>query len=71
MKEADTNYYNVLNDLFTPISKRRVKDLGWGELEETKYVDRLSRDLEGAGTLDRIALGRYLLSNFCNSYRSF
>ncbi|KAI0318836.1 P-loop containing nucleoside triphosphate hydrolase protein [Amylostereum chailletii] len=57
MKEADANYFNVLNDLFSPMSKKRAKDLGWGEAEETKYVDRLSRDLDGSGALDRVTLG--------------
>ena len=57
MKEADTNYLNVLTDLFCPMSKKRVKDHGMGEAEENKYVERLSHALEGTGTLDRIALG--------------
>ena len=57
MKEADTNYLNVLTDLFCPMSKKRVKDHGMGEAEENKYVERLSHALEATGMLDRIALG--------------
>lgn len=57
MKEADANYLNVLTDLFCPMSKKRVKERGMGEAEETKYVERLSHALEATGTLDRVALG--------------
>jgi len=57
LKEAETNYINVLTDLFCPMSKKRVQDCGVGELEEAKYVNRLSRELDGCGALDRIALG--------------
>ncbi|KAH9066444.1 P-loop containing nucleoside triphosphate hydrolase protein [Lactarius vividus] len=38
MKEADTNYLNVLTDLFCPMSKKRVKERGMGEAEENKYI---------------------------------
>lgn len=61
LKEAETNYISVLNDLFCPMSKKRVQDLGFGELEEAKYVDRLCRELEGCGALDRVALGNCVL----------
>ncbi|KAI9446248.1 P-loop containing nucleoside triphosphate hydrolase protein [Lactarius indigo] len=57
MKEADTNYLNVLTDLFCPMSKKRIKERGMGEAEENKYVERLSQALEATGTLDRVALG--------------
>ncbi|KAH9966853.1 P-loop containing nucleoside triphosphate hydrolase protein [Russula dissimulans] len=57
MKEADTNYFNVLTDLFCPMSKKRVKERGLCEADENKYVERLSHALEATGTLDRVALG--------------
>jgi chromosome transmission fidelity protein 18 len=57
MKEADTNFLNVLTDLFCPMSKKRVKERGMGEAEENRYVERLSHALEATGTLDRVALG--------------
>jgi hypothetical protein len=57
MKEADANYLNILTDLFCPISKKRVKERGMGEADESKYVERLSHALEATGTLDRVALG--------------
>ncbi|KAH8980916.1 P-loop containing nucleoside triphosphate hydrolase protein [Lactarius hatsudake] len=57
MKEADTNYLNVLTDLFCPMSKKRIKERGMGEAQESKYVERLSQALEATGTLDRVALG--------------
>ncbi|TFY77930.1 hypothetical protein EWM64_g6081 [Hericium alpestre] len=57
MKENESSFLNVLNNLFLPMSKKRIKELGLGEEEETKYVDRLSRELDGSGALDRIATG--------------
>ncbi|KDQ61061.1 hypothetical protein JAAARDRAFT_67462 [Jaapia argillacea MUCL 33604] len=57
MKEADTSLTSVLNDLFSPMSKKRVKELGLGEEEEGRYVDRLSREIDGSGAMDKIASG--------------
>ncbi|THH17123.1 hypothetical protein EW146_g3644 [Bondarzewia mesenterica] len=57
MKEGDSSFSGALNSLFLPMSKRRVKELGLNEEDENKYVDRIARELEGSGTLDRIALG--------------
>ncbi|TFY71375.1 hypothetical protein EVG20_g1639 [Dentipellis fragilis] len=57
MKEADTSFLTVLNNLFSPMTKKRVKELGLGEEDEARYVDRLSRELDGSGMLDRIATG--------------
>jgi len=37
--------------------KRRMKELGINEGEDSRYVHRLSRELEDAGSLDRLALG--------------
>ncbi|KAI9458284.1 P-loop containing nucleoside triphosphate hydrolase protein [Russula earlei] len=57
LKEADANYFNILTDLFCPMSKKRVKERGLGEADENKYVERLSHALDASGTLDRVALG--------------
>ena len=48
----------VLNDLFTPMSRKRAKELGITEDEEAKYVARLCREVEGSGSMDRIAIGK-------------
>lgn len=57
MKEADSSFNVVLNNLFAPMSKQRVKELGFSEDQDSKYVDRISRDVEASGALDRVALG--------------
>lgn len=57
MKEAEVSQLTVLNDLFAPMARKRVKDLGMGEDEESKYVGRLSREIEASGTMDKIAIG--------------
>lgn len=57
MKEAETSQTVVLNNLFLPMSKKKVQELGLTEEEETKYVTRLSREVEGSGAMDKIAIG--------------
>ncbi|KAJ3484589.1 hypothetical protein NLI96_g5531 [Meripilus lineatus] len=57
MKEADASQTSVLNDLFLPMPKKRVKDLGITEDEETRYVSRLCREIEACGSTDKIAIG--------------
>ncbi|CCM00527.1 uncharacterized protein FIBRA_02561 [Fibroporia radiculosa] len=59
MKETEASQTSVLNDLFTPMPRRRAKELGITEEEEARYVGRLSREIESSGTLDRIASGKY------------
>lgn len=39
------------------MARKRVKDLGMGEEEESRYVSRLSREIEANGALDKIAVG--------------
>lgn len=58
MKEADTNYITVLNNLFTPLAKKRVKELGLTDEEEMKYVARLCHDIDGTGRESNIASGQ-------------
>ena len=57
MKEAETSLTSVLGDLFSPLPKRRARELGLTEEQESKYVGRLSRDIDGSGSLDKIAMG--------------
>ncbi|KAH9900888.1 P-loop containing nucleoside triphosphate hydrolase protein [Cubamyces lactineus] len=56
MKEAEASQMTVLNDLFAPLSRKRAKELGIRE-DEARYVSRLSREIEGCGSMDKIALG--------------
>ncbi|KAI0780454.1 P-loop containing nucleoside triphosphate hydrolase protein [Trametes elegans] len=56
MKEAEASQLTVLNDLFAPLSRKRAKDLGIRE-DETRYVSRLSREIEGCGSIDKVAIG--------------
>ena len=58
MKEGDSSLSSILNDLFSPLPKRRVKEMGLKEVEEGRYVHRLSSDLDGSGSIDRLALGK-------------
>ena len=57
MKEADMSQTTVLNDLFSPMSNKRAKDLGLGEEDLARYVNRLSREVEASGATDKIAVG--------------
>ena len=57
MKEADASQISVLNDLFRPLQRKRVKDLGMTEGEESKYVGRLARTIESTGAPEKVALG--------------
>ena len=58
MKEADASQISVLNDLFCPMQKKRVKDLGMTEGDESRYVGRLARNIESTGAPDKVALGK-------------
>lgn len=60
MKEADMSQTTVLNDLFSPMASKRAKDLGLGEEDLARYVNRLSREVEASGATDKIAVGPYL-----------
>ncbi|KAJ7286133.1 P-loop containing nucleoside triphosphate hydrolase protein [Mycena rebaudengoi] len=57
MKEAETSLVSVLNSLFTPLTRKRVKELALTEAEEGRYVGRLSREVDGCGRESRIAVG--------------
>ncbi|KAF9036642.1 hypothetical protein BJ165DRAFT_1504858 [Panaeolus papilionaceus] len=57
MKQADTNVLSVLNSIFTPMSKKRAKDLALDEEDETRYVARISREIDGSGRESTVATG--------------
>lgn len=57
MKEADATVISVVNNLFTPLSRKRVKELGLNDQEEARYVLRLSREIESSGRDSTIASG--------------
>ena len=57
MKEADVSQTAVLNDLFAPMSHKRAKELGLGEEDLARYVNRLSHAVEASGAPDKIATG--------------
>ncbi|KAH0583568.1 hypothetical protein H2248_009191 [Termitomyces sp. 'cryptogamus'] len=57
MKEGDTSLNAVLNNIFSPLAKKRVKELGLTDEEEARYVARLSREIDGSGRENSIALG--------------
>jgi chromosome transmission fidelity protein 18 len=58
MKEADSSTISVLNNMFAPMTRKRVKELGMGEEEESKYVGRLSREIESLNNPSNIAAGQ-------------
>jgi chromosome transmission fidelity protein 18 len=57
MKEADTSFLTVLNDIFSPMTRKRAKELGLTEEEESRYMNRLSRSVEATGSMDKVAQG--------------
>ncbi|KAJ7709592.1 hypothetical protein B0H17DRAFT_1173775 [Mycena rosella] len=57
MKEAETSLVSVLNSLFTPLTRKRVKELALTEADEKMYVGRLSREVDGCGRENSIAVG--------------
>jgi chromosome transmission fidelity protein 18 len=60
MKEAETSITSVLNNLFAPMTQKRVNELGLNREAESKYVARLSGEVDGSGKEDAIALGKFL-----------
>ncbi|KAF9564421.1 hypothetical protein CPC08DRAFT_660610 [Agrocybe pediades] len=57
MKEEDATAHSVLHNLFTPLSKKRIKELGLSDEEEARYVGRLSREIDSTGRESTIATG--------------
>lgn len=63
MKEADTSFMTVLTDLFSPPSKKRLKELGLRDEDLARYVARLSHEVEGSGSLDKLLNGTVCTRN--------
>ncbi|PPQ93288.1 hypothetical protein CVT25_015286 [Psilocybe cyanescens] len=57
MKEEDTTVHSVLNNLFTPLTKRRVRELGLSDEEDSRYVARLAHEIDGTGRENAVATG--------------
>ncbi|ESK86737.1 chtf18 protein [Moniliophthora roreri MCA 2997] len=57
MKESETSLSSVLNSLFSPMSKKRVKELGISDDAEARYVARLSHEIDACGRESSIAVG--------------
>lgn len=57
MKETDATVNSVVNNLFNPLSRKRVKELALNDEEEARYVLRLSREIESSGRDGTIASG--------------
>ncbi|KAF9246412.1 P-loop containing nucleoside triphosphate hydrolase protein [Melanogaster broomeanus] len=68
MKEADTTATTVLNEMFSLLSRKRVKDLAMGEEEEARYVNRLSRAIEGLNNSSSIANGCFAHYTNCQRH---
>ncbi|KAG0705124.1 P-loop containing nucleoside triphosphate hydrolase protein [Suillus ampliporus] len=67
MKEGDTTVTSVINEIFAPLSRKRVKELGMGEEEEARYVNRLSHTIEGLNNPASIANGCF--AHYINCHR--
>ena len=59
MKEADTTATAVLNEVFAPLSRKRIRELAMGDMEEARYVNRLSRAIEALNNFPNIANGMF------------
>ncbi|KIY50839.1 P-loop containing nucleoside triphosphate hydrolase protein [Fistulina hepatica ATCC 64428] len=57
MKEAESSIGSVLNSLFCHLSKKRAAELGLTEEEESRYVARLSREVDASGKESSVAVG--------------
>lgn len=58
MGAADSSVVSVLNSIFNPLSKKRVKELALTDDEESRYVARLSHEIEASGRESGIAVGK-------------
>ncbi|KAJ8700036.1 Chromosome transmission fidelity protein 18 [Pleurotus ostreatus] len=56
-READNTISSVLNSLFNPMTRKRVKELGLTEDQEGRYVSRLSQEIDAVGKESSIATG--------------
>ncbi|TFK91791.1 P-loop containing nucleoside triphosphate hydrolase protein [Polyporus arcularius HHB13444] len=66
MKEGEVSQMTILNDLFAPLSRKRAKELGVAE-DDPRYVTRLSREVEGCDSIDKVAIGCF--EHYANLHR--
>lgn len=64
IKGNDSSFTTILGNLFAPLPKKRVKELGLSEQDELRYSNRLSSDVESSGSVDRVAIGEYPLVSY-------
>ncbi|KAG1754359.1 P-loop containing nucleoside triphosphate hydrolase protein [Suillus lakei] len=69
MKEGDTTATSVINEIFAPLSRKRVKELGMGEEEEARYVNRLSHTIEALNNPASIANWIGCFAHYINCHR--
>ncbi|KAL4266142.1 AAA+ ATPase domain-containing protein [Pleurotus pulmonarius] len=63
-READNTISSVLNSLFSPMTRKRVKELGLTEDQEGRYISRLSQEIDAVGKESSIATGCF--SHYAN-----
>ncbi|KAF8328797.1 uncharacterized protein EI90DRAFT_3063580 [Cantharellus anzutake] len=60
IKQGDVATQFVWSELLTPMNKKKAKGLGLTEVEESKYVSRLGRCIDGhTGGADKVVLGMF------------
>ena len=67
IKENDSSFTTILGNLFAPLPRKRVKELGLSEQDELRYVSRLSADVDSSGSVDRVAIGLFFISLYFSS----
>lgn len=71
MKESESSIQTVLDSIFNPLSKKRIKELGLTEQDEGKYVARLYQEIDGCGRESAIATGLSTMSDQAASRSSY
>ncbi|KAF8447842.1 P-loop containing nucleoside triphosphate hydrolase protein [Boletus edulis BED1] len=67
MKETDVTATAVLNEIFAPLSRKRIRELAISDMEEARYVNRLSRAVEALNNHPNIANGCF--AHYMNCHR--
>ncbi|KAG9318593.1 P-loop containing nucleoside triphosphate hydrolase protein [Chiua virens] len=70
MKETDVTATAVLNDIFSPLSRKRIRELAMSDIEETRYVNRLSRAIEALNNFPNIANGCFAHYTDCHRHEA-
>ncbi|KAN0077179.1 P-loop containing nucleoside triphosphate hydrolase protein [Tylopilus felleus] len=67
MKEGEVTATAVLNEMFAHLSRKRIRELAISGMEETRYVNRLSRAIEALNNYPNIANGCF--AHYMNCHR--